>query len=161
MEIQKQNGGSSKLFNLMHIYFMTRGIKHDTERFINELASSYLPLKTMNPQTGQMEDAVIQTAVRPIQLYELVFPEEHKDLMLNTLFDLPEGKSQHKKHHKVAWALRKALGVEPIPKTWDKSKKIPIYGFNVEKIGIGIKGDYWVKDGKIIPKKEEGAFEGL
>ena len=151
----------------MHIYMMTRGIKHDSDRFINELSSQYLPFKA-NPDGTGMKEFNLQVSVRPIQFYEVVFPEEYKDVMLNSLFGAPglekdgSGKTQHKKHNKWIWAIRKILGVKPIPETWATDKKVVFYGDNVEKIAIGIKEDYWItKDDKHVSKKEEGSYEGL
>ena len=135
----------------MHIYLMTRGIKHDVDRFINELSAKYLPFKVnsaskqhnMDPKTNR-----VQVGVRPIQLWEVVIPRESRELVCRTLF---YGKhmenTQHSKHQKYIWALRKMLGVQAIPR-WDTTgDKMPLYDNNVEKIGIGIKEDYNFTDG--------------
>src|SRR3990167_1611760 len=151
----------------MHIYMMCRGIKHDMDRFIRELSSQYVKFKARMKGDTDLKDYMLQISVRPIQLYEVVFPEEHKDAMLNSLFGAPgiekgSGHSQHKRHAKWIWAIRKMLGVEPIPKTWKTDSKLCFYGDNVEKIAIGMKEDYWkTKDDKHVSKKEEGSYEGI
>ena len=113
---------------------MTRGIKHDVDRFIQELAAKYLPFKFNN------QDCAIQVAVRPIQLWEIVYPEEQYDIMMSTLFPDGQGKSQHRSHDKFIWALRKILGVDK-QRDFKIVPKMPVYDQNVEKIFIGIKED--------------------
>ena len=149
----------------MHLYLITRGIKNHVDQFITELQGKYL---SMNYQG---KPSYVPVMVRPIQLWEIVFPEDHKELMLNSIFQGADGgKTQHKKHQKFIYMLRKILGASPLPKEYKKGQIMPIYGADVEKIGIGLKKDYWVdKDGKHIfnpteEQKEECrkfGFEGL
>jgi len=121
----------------MHIYMMTRGIKQDVDRFITELSSKYLPYKLKGKQQW------VQVAVRPIQLWEVVFPQEHRDIMLATLFeDGKGGLTQHKKHQKYVNLMRMGLGVKKIPTVYDTKNWLPLYRDNIEKIGIGMKEDY-------------------
>src|SRR3990167_3085895 len=131
----------------MHIYLMTRGVKHDVDRFINELSAKYLPTKWQKKGEEKPMDYQIQVGVRPIQLWEVIFPREHKDLMLNTIFKSGAGETQHKKHNKIIWALRKALGVDPIPKDYKRDAFVPLYNSNIESVGIGIKDDYFFDNG--------------
>ena len=119
---------------------ITRGIKHDVERFINDLSAKYLP------GVWKGEKKVIQVAVRPLQIWEVVFPETSKDVMLRTLFSGDKGITQHKKHNKYINIIRKILGVKKIPDFEEKGDVLPVYGENVEKVAIGIKEDYY-KDG--------------
>jgi len=150
----------------MHLYLISRGIKHDVDRFITELQGKYLPFKYPD-KDGNMKDVMVQVGVRPIQLWEVVFPEEHKDMMLNTLFQSnPQGATQHKKHNKFIFAIRKILGVDPIPE-YKKDQVMPIYLRNTELSAIGIKKDYWrnFKTGEAIndPTEEQKKefFEAL
>lgn len=130
----------------MHVYMMTRGIKHMTEKFISELAAKYLEATLTADGTNKPEKYSAQVQVRPIQLWEIVFPKEHRDVMLTTLF--PGGQlMQHKKHKKWVWGLRKVLGVKAIPKTWDMSRKLTVDRQGLETVGIGIKDDYTREDG--------------
>ncbi|MHA1353750.1 MAG: hypothetical protein ACTSR1_01060 [Candidatus Heimdallarchaeota archaeon] len=91
---------------------------------------------------------MVQVAVRPIQLWEIVFPKEYKDLMLRSILENNQGKTQHKKHQKYITILRKILGIKKIPKYDGESiERLPLYLNNVEKIGIGIKEDKNLPDG--------------
>ena len=146
----------------MHLYMMTRGIKHEVDQFITELQGKYLPFKYRQKEGEPLQDWNVQLAVRPIQLWEIVFPEDQQDLVLTTcLGDGAKGKTQHKKHEKYVWALRKMLGINPLP-DYKADKKMPVRCSGIEIVGIGVKPDYWItKDGKHVDKKEEGAFEGL
>jgi len=156
---------------MMHLYLMTRGIKHEVDQFITELQGKYLPFKWRDPNKGKdapLEDVYVQTSVRPIQLWEIAFPEEHKDLVLATCLGGNEGlkgKPNHKKHEKIIWAIRKALGkdVMPIPE-YDGTKQMPIRRIGIDLTGIGIKADKWINaDSTQVDKKhkDEKAFEGL
>ena len=122
----------------MHLYFITRGIKHDSDRFIQELSAKYVPFKYDG------KDCMVQVAVRPIQLYECVFPKEHLNTIMNTLTNgNPENThlgTQHKQHKKWVYAIRKILGIKPIPKI-EPAGVLPLYNQNIEIIGIGIKED--------------------
>lgn len=144
----------------MHLYVLTRGIKNNVDQFITELQGKYFPFKYRN-EKGEVKDMLWQFAVRPVQLWEFAFPEEHKDLILNSLFDGTKGEGQHPWYKKWIWPIRKALHCEPVS-DYDKSKKIYIRKDDVEIVSIGIKGDYWItKEGKKVWKKEDGATEGL
>lgn len=120
----------------MHAYFITRGIKHAVDRWIKELSSQYLPFKW----NGQNQ--AIQIAVRPIQLWEVVFPEEHRDLMLNSILG-GEVLTQHDRHQKYLSIIRMILGVEKLPKDWkyNPMMKLPICREHIEAAFIGIKTD--------------------
>ena len=136
----------------MHLYMITRGIKHDVDRFIQELAAKYLPYKVMSGAAGlPAGEYMLQTSVRPIQMWEIAFPKEHLDLMLGTFThpDCEQAKlTQHpKKHQKWLALIRKALGVKPIPKEWENKGTMPLYRKNTECALIGIKDDYDFKDG--------------
>src|SRR3990167_10800104 len=124
----------------MHIYIITRGIIHETERFLRELSSQYLPYeKQMEFKKPDgtiswtaLQPFALQVSVRPMAgIYEICFPEKHLDIMLQTLFGEPgkqkdgSGKTQHSKHQKWIWFLRKMLGIDPIPETWQTTNFIP------------------------------------
>ena len=131
----------------MHLYLITRGIKHDVDRFITELQGKYLPFKVHKDGTAGLKagDHLVQLAVRPIQLWEVVYPEECNDVVLASVLG-QDGKTQHKKHNKFIWLIKKALGCEPIPE-YKKDQIIPFYKNNIECIGIGVKKDYRFEDG--------------
>ena len=60
----------------MHLYFLTRGSKRLTRRFIEELEDVYLNFK--NKITGK-KIGVVQVMPREIRQWECVFPEDAKD----------------------------------------------------------------------------------
>lgn len=59
----------------MHLYFVTRGAREYTRRFIKELERKYYSLKNRN--TGKTIGA-LQLCPREVKTWELVFPEEEK-----------------------------------------------------------------------------------
>jgi len=113
---------------------LTRGVKFWIDKFINDLGALALPWKYKG------EDSYIQVAVRPIQLWEVVFPKEHYDQVMNTIFD-GMNVTQHKKHQKFVYALRKVLGVKKV-KEYKTDKKYFINRQHLETVPIGIKDDY-------------------
>ncbi len=133
----------------MHLYLLTRGIKPDVDRFITELQGKYLPyvFEGVNKHT--------QVQVRPVQFWEIVFPEPQKDLVLRSILENNQGKMATPRLQKYLFPLRKLLGCKPIPPYdyWKDEKLktrmpfLPMYLNNVEKIGIGIKEDYYREDG--------------
>ena len=141
----------------MHLYIITRGIKHLVDDFITQLQGKFFPFKYRNPETKQLETFALRVSVRPIQLWEIVYPEEANDTMLSTLLQNTKGEPQHKKHSKFVYALRKMLGIEPIPE-YKKVAPFPLIRDHVETTAIGIKKDYWTdKDGKqwVNPTEEQ------
>ena len=148
----------------MHLYVLTRGIKKEVDDMITQLQGKYLPMKFRYPDKKEPEDVVLQLAVRPIQLWELAFPEEHLDLMCKTMFTNAgmKAKPQHKWQEKFVWAMRKALHLKPIP-DFETGSGMPLGGIkDVEVVGVGIKDDYYVDvDGKHIKRRKDGCYEGI
>lgn len=135
---------------------LTRGVKHDVDRFINELSAKYCNFKVYSDKSIMKDvehnlpagNFQIPIGVRPIQFWEVVFPEEEKDLVLNTIFKGHHGKSWHKAHHKFMAIIRRVLGqgVEPMGE-YKTDKMMAVNTGAVERIAIGIKKDYRFKDG--------------
>lgn len=154
----------------MHLYIITRGIKNWVDQFITELQGKYVPFRFRDPKDNQIKDCMAQVAVRPIQLWEIVFPEDCKDVMLTTILDktymTQKGYgggllTQHKKHEKFIWGLRKMLGIKPIQE-FNRNNALPICRNHVEVVGIGIKKDRWYNDkGETSDEKKDGFTEGL
>lgn len=123
---------------MAHVYFMTRGTKHLADRFIEMLSSTFVSVRrAIGLQSS------IQLNLKPIQLYELVYPKEHKNVIYRTLFEGGEGKAQHEKHNKFIWAIRKALGVEPMSDYVRTGDKLPagMIRDHVEIMFVGEKED--------------------
>jgi len=120
----------------MHLYFISRGMKFWVDKFITSLQGQFL-----NWKREDGTDAMVEIQIRPIQLWEVVFPKEHKDVVLTTILG-PDGKPYHKRHKKWVAAIRKVLGVAPIPE-YDSTKAHPaaMHRQNMDCTGIGIKED--------------------
>ena len=129
----------------MHVYCLTRGIKHDVDRFITELQGKYLPYEFEKGKQG-----LVQFSVRPIQLWEMVFPEPALPNVMTTLFsdgNVRKSESEFSyagRNDKYLWAMRKLLNSKPFPKFDPKAIPLPLYKKNIEIAGIGIKKDSYV-----------------
>ena len=132
----------------MHLLILVRGIKHEVDRFISDLQAQYWPLKHR-----EVKDALVQLGVRPIQLYELIFPKEALPDVLATI--QPQG-FNNKWQHFILGFFRRLLPKgcyntvwKPIPRNLQKSGHARIvYRSNLECVGIGIKEDGDMKDDK-------------
>lgn len=147
----------------MHLYILIRGIKNFVDQFITELQGKYLPFEFPNPVTKKLETGFVQVSVRPIQLWEIVYPETSNDLMLSTILDMTDGKTQHKKHNKFVYLLRKILGCKPIPE-YNKDNFMPLQKGHMERVAIGIKKDYWIDNKTGLhhdTKINDDCYEGL
>ena len=110
---------------------MTRGIKHDVDRFVNDMQAQYFPYG----KTGIWA----QLSMRPIQLWEIVFPEEQLPVLVKTIgcdAEVTPGMS------KYLALLRKPLKAKKLPKMDLKDTPWrPLYKENVAMYPIGIKED--------------------
>lgn len=118
----------------MQVFFITRGHKTWVDQWITELQGKYLPFD-YNGQKG-----MLQVIVRPIQLWEVGFPQEHRDLMLNTIFqgqkDFGRFQGDWKGMLGLA-ALRKALKAQDFkPYITDKGF-LPLTRQGMSVMGIG------------------------
>ena len=130
----------------MHAYAITRGVKMWVDNYITQLQGKYFPFEVKKGAAGLPKGkAMLQMQVRPVQLWEFVFPKEQKDIALATIFG-KDGITQHKKHRKYIKWLAKILGIKPFPK-YDNTKAHMVDRSNVEVIGVGIKEDYNFEDG--------------
>lgn len=89
----------------MHLHIVTRGIQHKVKKFIDDLSSQYFPYE----DTGRG----IALAVRPIQLWELVFPKNALHQVCKTI-----GTSENmtEKEKIMAAGLRTLLGSKRLPR---------------------------------------------
>lgn len=158
---------------------ITRGIKHKVDKFINELSGKYFPFKAPKFVVDQMVEkqtagknlppdqiaairsaiennpSYTQLALRPIQLWEVVFPEDYLDEVVTTLatthpshYKKPKGykgkwfAKELKRREKYIYPLRKVLKAVKIP--WDKitfSKFRIVDKTDVEVQFIGMRKD--------------------
>ena len=77
--------------------------------------------------------------LEPVMLYRFIVPKDAMPLVINTLgdgsTDKPNGLNMQ------AWALRKALNLEKIPKLDKTDAKMPVSMDHMQIIPIGIKTD--------------------
>lgn len=143
----------------MHVYFLTRGIMQQRNLWVNGMTTRMFPWKRKNLQTGQWEYKLVQGALRPIEMWEYVLPEEclqeclamqhTHDGKINLIKqDLNNLRPEVKNY---ALLMRKLLGLKEFPK-FDKPMQygyapdkdsppfpvnwVPIDGFAVYPIGI-------------------------
>src|SRR3990167_1293119 len=150
----------------MQIVFGLRGIKHEAEKFINELSTRYLPFKIYNKEKKQLEKVLLQMRVCPIQLYDVSFPKEHMDSVLTTLYGGSEGvpRSVNKWMEKLTYFLRKLLGLKSLPKYKTDTHLMMDFPQHTEIFSIGVKEDYWItEEGKHVDEKNKTplSYEGI
>jgi len=144
---------------------MTRGNKWWVDRLIGSLVGVQLPFEFRDDVTKPMLKSWFELGVRPIQLWEIVYPEPCHELMCNTILNQDIGETQHKSHEKWLRALRFGMGIKKLNYNWDKKKvindfknkipmtfdgKIPIVSQNVEVIGVGFKPDRYTEHGEML-----------
>jgi hypothetical protein len=129
----------------MHLYVLTRGVLNATKDWENALSHQYLPFEVLEKGKKVPTKYLSQLAVRPVNLYEIVFPEES----LQDVLGMVKPVSHETVSGKWAWLvnfLSKKLGLTKIPDY--KPKQLPL-GDNVTVIGLGLKKDkvnWTVKD---------------
>ncbi len=111
----------------MHLFLMTRGARHLRETWMAFMQSQMFPfgqekLDKDGKKTGEIVKGNAQGVLRPIELWEYIFPEEHLDLVVNNITDVAEdGSISHGDFNslKGRWMLkplRMALGAKKLPK---------------------------------------------
>jgi len=101
----------------MHLYVMARGMVDQLNRWENNLLAIKLPYVVghQHPEANNKSKDIkglYQLGVRPVRMYEIVFPEPELNTVLNLL---RPGKSWNPKYDKYLWGVKKALGLMPIP----------------------------------------------
>lgn len=121
----------------MEEYFILRGDPYENEKFLKELSAKRL-MWNYNGEKGAM-----QLIVNEIKLCSVAFPKEHRDIVLNTIYNRDQNMGRHQSDWKGQLgltALRKALGCKEV-KPWQDKEVMPINrGFNCV-MGIGERED--------------------
>lgn len=125
----------------MHLYILPRGIKKETDQLITFLQAQMFPYEYEGRKIH------VQLAVRPLIPYELVFPKECLQEVMNSLWD-NDPSPDNKKLAMACAGFRKILGAKPIPKLDKTGMKRIIPHENVGILPIGIKDDHLRPDGK-------------
>lgn len=146
----------------MHLYILVRGIKHQQDRFIKALSEQFVPDWVKNekgefalsgnyhPKSGIWMQDYQQVAVRPMELYEVVFPEPELNRVLWMLKPAHKYKKKYKWITFVVDKIASILGLEKCPEVdttkhedWQPISK----NKHVVVETIGIKKDEWTPDG--------------
>lgn len=125
----------------MHLYFITRGIKQQRDLFVNFMQTQMFKWKRKNLKTGKEEIVQVQGSLRPVELWEYVFPEESLNEVL-TILDINPYMShfKYRKEQLKSKAIRKMLGkdITPVPdyKKVPTNKYVELRGITLYPIGI-------------------------
>lgn len=125
----------------MHLYIFTRGQFDKVRDMMNDLQAQFFEYKT-DPHAKQ--PSLIQLGVRPIQLWEIAFPEPCLQEVMRTIG--PMGGFNIGDHRPLMSILGMAakmkiiLGLKDIPKQ-EPGIKRPIRRIDVDVKAIGIKED--------------------
>ena len=67
----------------MHLFAMTRGINDQTWKFVQDMSAQWCSHRWTQPDGSVMKGGV-QIAMRPVFLWEIIFPEESlNDILAN------------------------------------------------------------------------------
>ncbi len=142
----------------MHLVFMTRGIDKQVTELKHLLLAQRFPWVRKNLKTGKEELKMVQGALRPIEIWEYVFPEESLNDVLVGM-DIKEP-IQRKEIKNISWMIRKMLKLDQMPVLEDakgtgyfppgkvNGEKIPpliVHDMKVEALAVyplGIKKDF-------------------
>lgn len=131
----------------MHLFLMTRGIQQARDIWKQFMCSQMFDWKRTNLETNKEEFSKVQGALRPIEFWEYVFPQEHLQEVLAMQNQLYNNFPLRPEVNNFAWVLRKMLKAKAIPKDIiegmkDKemhqltTKYIPMAGMGVYPLGI-------------------------
>mgnify|MGYP003146204257 CR=1 FL=1 len=124
---------------MTHLYVLARGIKPVLDTWVNNLLSRFYPM-AWKDKHGNNTMYNAQLAVRPIQLYEIVFPKTATNEVLS-LIKPGRGNKRPREKKYLSW-IRRIMGLDPMPDEWDdipKSDMINREGLGI--MGIGMKED--------------------
>ena len=134
----------------MHLRFIAGGWDKDLDYMEKWVGQMMLPMEVTNKK-GKKETIGMPCYLRPFRMYDLIFPREQKDVILNTLNPKSEvsfvdgigGKGSYKFKTMIN-GLRKLMKLKKIPEP-DKSKgkiALPEGLFkNLRIVGLGLKED--------------------
>ncbi len=133
----------------MHKYVLTRGGLNHTKKWENDLVAQHLPFQ-LKDEKGKILKYLAEVQVRPINLYEIIYPEACEKEMMGILKPV---KTNIKHINRLIKMLRKSLGLEEVSDDW-KPFVIPP-GVGVSVYVIGNKKDKLNWD----PKKSDDVFD--
>ena len=122
----------------MHLYVLARGHQDWLNRWKNDLLAQKYPFK-YDPDKPL---GLLQLSVRPVELLEIVFPEDYYADAMATIFP----NALRPRDKKYIWFLRKIMGLDKVDMTNIK-KNDKVTNFAVSVTPVGIKKDVKKKNG--------------
>ena len=120
----------------MHLYVVARGVKTHQDNWVTDLLAKYLPYEYEKGKQG-----LVQLSVRPVQMYEIVFPESQLDEVLKAV--KPGKVAGYPWLDNISKMFSKLLKLKKIPEFTDDGKfRMAPHAVTVH--GIGIKDDIFV-----------------
>jgi hypothetical protein len=119
----------------MHLYVAARGQYAQLNQWVADLSAKYFPFEH---EPGQM--GMAQLGVRPIQLFEIAFPENALDTVLRIV------RPNARRNENLAYLLRKCLKLDEIPQAMGPPLDVANGGILAPFVsveGIGVKKDRW------------------
>lgn len=126
------------------IVLMARGINQSFELWQKFMETKMFLWKRLNLKTNQEEATMVQGALRPIQLFEYVVPNECIPEAL-AMMGLHKNEKMRPEINNYAWILRKLMGLKKIEVPEEIAKKegwqvtdkyVPMAGMAVYPIGV-------------------------
>ena len=114
-------------------------MKDRQDRWVNDLLARYYPYEYKKGEWGQL-----QLSVRPIQLYEIVFPEKMEQEVLGLIRPVKydRGNMRNLFDETMLATMRKILGADKkIGKIPPEEPRYLMNRNDIEVIGIGLKKD--------------------
>ena len=141
----------------MHLYLAIRGQQKYVDDWRNDWSAQYFPykynkgckkyphtkeqLKKIMPFINADKPVPLQCIIRPISLYELVFPKESLDEVLRTMFKTNANIKSSLLKGLTRKAMAKILQSKPIPDFDEKGQIRIVRDTDVSIYPIGIKPD--------------------
>ena len=135
----------------MHLRFVAEGWDKDLDYMEKWIGQMILPMEVINNK-GKKEVVNVPCYLRPFRMYDLIFPRENLDVILNTLTPkglpmdevaLCDNKGTKVFKKSINW-IRKLMKLKKIPKA-DRSQgrcAVPDKLLkNIRIVGLGIKED--------------------
>jgi len=145
----------------MHLYVLAKGVEKHINQWKEDLHAIRLPTyKNGKPifsgitPDGKPIREYTRLAVRPVQMFELGFPKEELNTVVNSVVAPKDDYLFHDTHHPklekyVRW-LRKLLGLKEVPRPTNPNNfhQPNPYDKSIMVLPVGLKDDIISPDGK-------------
>lgn len=121
----------------MHLYLVVRGFQDRLSRWVNDVTAQHVDWKADDGKVHK-----VRIMLRPVQLYEVVFPEPAYEEVLSIIqpYDACWGKLE-----RLVWVVRKVLRLKPVQKLVRPNYKVD--NNFVQRVGIGTSKDEFHPNG--------------